>query len=372
MALDAGFRVHFVWLGEGTPSADAAVSETVLPSPRNARERIGMVNGVAREAAARLADAWHIHDYYFLRAAKRWQRHSGRAVLYDVHEYYADYYAGKLPVPAVVQRGVAWMLERYQVRSAKRLGAANVVTEKMAGPFREAGVAVSVSPNFPLLTQFESLPSRPFEDRRWSVLHIGTLSRGYGTELLVRLAARSAERDLPFTFHVLARYPSVEHQADFEGLLSEASNPPNVEVLPSRPSHEMPALLSRMGFGLSLLMPDGQNETAVPSKNYEHVMAGLVNVVTTRRAQREFSREHAVMVDGDPESCDDMLDAMLRLAEDAEATDAALREKAAAAKETFTWERGVAPGLAAQLRGLLTSSSEARLRSSARHHGRRR
>ncbi|WP_165808019.1 glycosyltransferase [Microbacterium sp. TPD7012] len=349
VALDAGFRVHFIWLGDGMPSDDPVVGETVLPSPKNARERISMVGRVARAAEALDGEMWHIHDYYFLHAAKRWRRRSGKPVLYDVHEYYASYYAEKLPIPRRAQEAVAGMLERYQVRAARMLGGANVVTERMAESFRDGGVPVSVSPNFPMLSQFAELPSIAFQHRRWVVLHVGTLSRTYGTELLVDLARRSAERGLLFEFWVLGRYPSPEHQTDFERVIDAAGRPANLRILPTRPTHEMPELLSRAGFGLSLLMPDGQNEEAVPSKNYEHAMAGLVNVVTERRAQWNFSTSNAVTVHGDSGLADSMLDEMVKLAEAHDETDAALRARARAAKERFTWELAVEPGLRAQL-----------------------
>lgn len=352
VALDQGFRVHFIWLGEGESSFDAAVTETVLPSPSNARERIGMVATVARIAASKPAALWHIHDYYMLSRAKRWSRKTRRPVLYDVHEYYASYYSEKLPLPRLARRGAAAAIELYQVSAAKKLGAANLVTDKMAETFRSAGVPVAVSPNYPMLAQFQDLPSVAFEGRRWRVLHIGTLSREYGTELLVELAARSAERGLPFEFNIVARFPSPDHETDFHHLLDAAARPTNIEMLAARPTHEMPALLARMGFGLSLLMPDGQNESAIPSKNYEHAMAGLVNVVTVRQAQRAFSEENAVTVSGDAGSVDAILDGMLRLAESPVETDAALRAKSTEAKERFTWERGVAPALGSLMRGL--------------------
>ncbi len=312
-----------------------------------------MVARVARIAKTLPAELWHIHDYYFLSAAKRWRRQSGKPVLYDVHEYYATYYSQKLPLPSALRNLIAHGLERYQVRAAKQLGAANVVTQKMAEPFKAAGVPVSVSPNFPMLAQFQTLPSVAFEARRWRVLHIGTLSREYGTELLVNLAARSLERNLPFEFNVITRYPSRDHREDFERLLTDASHPKNLHLLPPRPTHEMPALLATMGFGLSLLMPDGQNEAAVPSKNYEHAMAGLVNVVTARAAQRAFSEQNAVTVVGDVGMADAMLDQMMRMAEQSDSTGAALLVRAEAAKAKFTWEMGAAPGLGDQLRTLV-------------------
>lgn len=346
VALNSGFRVHFVWLGEGhDASHDLAASETLLPSPRNAVERIRRVKLTARFAAGFDAEMWHIHDFYFLSQAKRWRNKTGKPVLYDVHEYYADYYSAKLPLPAVMRRQVARMLERYQVRAAGELGAANVVTETMAQSFRACGVPVAVSANYPMMAQFEGLPSVPFVERRWRVLHIGTLSAEYGTELLLEIARRSAARDLPFEFVAIERFPSDDHKRAFESLCEAKGKPANLRLIPTRPTHEMPELLERAGFGLSLLPKGGQNEAAVPSKNYENVMAGLVAVVSDRRSQRAFAERYGVAVSSDGDEVDAILDQMMVLATRPDETQAALVGKATAARDLFTWERGVEPGL---------------------------
>lgn len=346
VALDSGFRVHFLWLGEGDDvSFDVTVGETLLPSPRSAAERIGRVAQTYRLASELRGDMWHIHDFYFLSHAKRWRKKTGNPVLYDVHEYYPEYYSSKLPLPAAVQGKIARMLERYQVRAAGVLGAANVVTEKMAEPFRASGVPVAVSANFPMLAQFVGLPSIPFVQRRWQVLHIGTLSAEYGTSLLLDIARRSEARNLPFEFSAIGRFPSREHEQAFGTLLDASGRPSNLRLLSVRPAHEMPALLEHAGFGLSLLTEGGQNEAAVPSKNYEHVMAGLVNVVSDRRAQRAFSERHGVSVSSDGDNADVILDRMLELANHPERTEEALISKAVAARERFTWERAVEPAL---------------------------
>lgn len=353
VALDAGFRLHFIWLGEGRGARDPAVQETLLPAPRSARERIGMVRKVAKIARRLSAAVWHIHDYYFLPTAKRWRRQSGNPVLYDVHEYYADYYSAKLPLPAPIRRIAARLIEKYQVRAARQLGAANVVTEQMAASFIAGGVPVSVSPNYPLLAQFNGLPRVPFSERRWEVLHTGTLSAEYGTHLIVQLAQRAGERELPFKFSAIARFPSQAHEHAFQELLSSCGNPNNLKLISPRPAHEMPAVLAAAGFGLSLLAVDGQNEEAVPSKNYEYVMAGLVDVVSDRAAQGTFAAQYAVGVQGHGDQVDVILDKMLRLASDADRTDSMVRQRAEAAREFFTWERGVEPMLRAQLLRLI-------------------
>ena len=361
VALNAGFRVHFLWLGEGDDvSTDFAVSETLLPSPRNAAERIGRVRLTSRLASTFDAEMWHIHDFYFLPQAKRWRKRTGKPVLYDVHEYYADYYSAKLPLPAALRRQVARMLESYQAGAARELGAANVVTEKMAESFRAESVPVVISPNYPMLAQFDGLPSVAFAERRWRVLHIGTLSAEYGTRLLLDIVRRSASRELPFEFVAIERFPSPGHKQAFESLYREAGKPANLQLIPPRPTHEMPELLKRAGFGLSLLAKGGQNESAVPSKNYENVMAGLVAVVSDRRAQRAFATNYGVAVSSDGDNVDEILDRMLALATDPKSTEADLVSKSTAARELFTWERAVEPGLSEMYVLLHTAVTNAR------------
>lgn len=355
VALDAGFRIHLVWLGEGVASRDSIVSESLLPAPIDALARIRAVAPVARIARDLDGAAWHIHDFYFLEAAKAWRRRTGRLALYDVHEYYASYYSEKLPLPKFAKNLVARMLDYYQIESARTLGGANVVTDDMAIAYRRANVPVCVSPNYPLASQYRSVPSMPFVERRHRVLHIGTLSEEYGTRLLLSLVKRSAARQLPFKFEVIARFPSPNHSKAFEQLVASMGQLENLRMIPPRPTHEMSELLASAGFGLSLLTPGGQNEAAVPSKNYEHAMAGLVDVVTDRRSQRAFAEKFTVCVTGHDDDPDSILDKMVELASDPYATDIRLREMAAAAKRVLSWEGAVAPALGRMLQDLVNS-----------------
>ena len=353
VALDAGFRVHFVWLGNGEPSGHWGVRETLFRPPSSRRERIALISDVSRAARSLDASVWHIHDFYMLGSARRWSRKAGKRVLYDVHEYYGIYYSGLLPLPTRVRPLIARAIDRYQVRAAKRLGAANVVSERMAHTFRAGGVPVAVSPNYPLLEHVRRAPEIPFSERRWDVLHVGTLTPEYGTERLIALAKRSLERNLQFRFRAVARFPSAGYEEIFHKLLANAGALPNFELLPSRPTHEMPLVLGQAGFGLSLLNPGGQRDLAVASKLYEHTVIGLVNVVTNRPAQRQFVDNVGVGVVSESDSVDEILDGMLLRAEEIEETAAALDSARQLARSAMTWETGVAPALGSLLRGLL-------------------
>ena len=345
VALNSGFRVKFIWLGDGEPSADPAVGESILPAPRSTRERLLATRRVSALANEMPADIWHIHDFYMLEAAKRWHRRTRKPVVYDVHEYYAEYYPARVPLSRPLRRLAGRLIEGYQVRAARMVGGANVVTERMSESFRRGGVPVSVSPNYPRLAPLEGAPSRPFDERRYDVLHMGTLTADYGTETLVALAKRSSQRSLPFKFAAVSRFPSSAAREEFETMVREADV--SITMLDHRPAHEMPTLLSGYGFGLSLLADDGgQNDHAVPSKNVEHVLMALVAVVSDRPAQREFVERWGCHVVIDERRIDDGLDRMLQVAQNP-STDGQLRECAIAGRRSLTWEGVSAPALSA-------------------------
>lgn len=348
VALDLGFRLKIIWLGDGRASNHLAVSEHILPTPKNAKERILTVRKAAKIARQYDAALWHIHDYYFLLQARRWHRSTKKPIIYDVHEYYAEYYSAKLPLPNCLRRMIASGIEKFQVSSARKFGGANVVTEKMSLPFRKSNVPTSVAPNYPLLAQFSLASRPPFERRRWTVLHIGSLSRNYGSEHLVELARVSSSLGLPFKFQVIERYSSAHDRDEFQQLIKLAGFPDSLELLPPRPSHEMPSLIASAGFGLSLLAnDDGQNDEAIPSKNYEHLLLGLVAVATPRRAQASFIETNAVGITLNESDPKETLQKMAAIANDPVATEAKLCSKSIEAKKRYTWEQSSAPALGA-------------------------
>lgn len=346
VALDAGFRLSFIWLGEGVPSDHPAIQEQLLPTPGSARERILATRAVARAASDVEAALWHIHDYYMLAQGRRWHRRCGRPVVYDVHEYYGDYYASKFPLPARFRRILANQLDRYQARMVAGMGGANLVAADMSPAFERRGVPISTCPNFPSIEQFREDLVAPFAERSADVVYTGSLTRSYGMEMLVALAARAHERGDTFRFRAISRFPSEDARTDFARLVSDAGNPPNLTILEPMASHEIPSLLAQSGFGLSLLHPsDPQFEIAVNSKNYEYAVMGIVVVATNGAALKQFVSQFAVGTTANSTELDTLLDSMKMFATEPADTDAKLRMTMATARRYFTWEGQCAPEL---------------------------
>lgn len=345
-ALEAGYRIHFVWLGEGERSTDPLVAETLLATPSGRTERIRLVSQVVNMATALRGDAWHIHDFYLLGAASRWRRKTGRPVMFDSHEYYGRYYAQELPVPASLRPTVERIVDGYEVRKVRALGFANLVAQQMSAKYEGSGVDVTVTPNFPLAAPYASAGWAPFSPRRWRVVHTGMLSTDYGTELLTELAVRAEQRGLPFRFDVVKRFASPSLERQFRELLAQRGNPANLRLIDPMPAHAVAGFLAGAGFGLSLNESTGQYDMAIPAKSYEYLLSGLVGVITNLAAQRAFWREHGCSVVSESNDADELLDGMLARAQDPMSTDQALAEHRQLGLDSLTWDRACVPSLA--------------------------
>lgn len=334
--LDAGFRVEIIWEGNGTPSTDLGVYEHIIPKSNSFAERISKLGRLTLMAFRSSARNWHIHDFYMLPSALL-ARMRGIRTIYDVHEYYPEYYSSKLPAP--LRPIVAGAISRFQVSVARKVGGANVVAERMSVPFRDRGVPLAISPNYPSHT---STPDATNESRSGAI-HIGTLSPTYGMVQLIDVAVHLHRLDPTLTIDLVKRFPNKATEERFYKLLESANILGSIRLLePVRPS-EVPALLNRYVVGLSTILDAGQNEIAIPTKLYEYVNAGLTTVGTRRPAQEQFLAEW-----GRSELLSDEDSLGMAVAIVAAHTPVAMEEasaKAVLAKQHLHWEKGPANSL---------------------------
>jgi hypothetical protein len=353
--LDAGYRVRFVWPGEGVPSNDPRASERIVKSPRSFRERVASMPAIARHATASSASIWHIHDLYFLPFARRWSSRARKPFIYDVHEHYGFYYASRLRLPTWLSRWAAKMIDRAQVAGVRHRGGVNVVAASMAGPFIAARVPAAVSPNFPISTE-PDWTAAPRSERERAAIHVGTLSQTYGTELLISVAARVNRLDPTIRIDLVRRFPNRESEREFQRLYVAHGSPPNLCLIEPVAAHEIPGLLSRYRVGLSTILPAGQNDLAVPTKIYDYIVAGLPIVGTARAAQAEFAMRHGLGAFSDDP--DEIVSNLVDLLSTAPEREHALAEKSLRGRVELSWSGEPARSIA----GLLNTLHEPQYR----------
>ncbi|BCL16652.1 glycosyltransferase family 4 protein [Micromonospora sagamiensis] len=353
--LDDGFDVHLIWLGgePGESRPHPRVRETRLPEPTSARQRLRLVPAVVRAAERVPADLWHIHDYYLLPHARRWSRRTGRPVLYDVHEYYPEYYSQRFTAPSFVQDAGRRLVAGVEQYYAGRLGGANAVSEQLADRFRALGLPAVATPNYPSVDAFARPPRPLTPDLLRRVVHTGSLTTDYGADVLVGLAVELRRLAPEVEVLAVSRFPSEAARRRFGEAVERAGRPANLRMLDPVPAHEVADLLATCGIGLSLMQDVGEARLSVNSKFYEYAIMGLAVVTSDLPAARHFVERSAAGRCVPPARPDRFARAITDLIADAEATCEAVNRAAARARDELSWERTCAPRLRALVRDLV-------------------
>ncbi|MFI5486965.1 MULTISPECIES: glycosyltransferase [Micromonospora] len=351
-ALDAGYDIDLIWLGGGSAHGHPhpRVRETRLPEVRSIRHRLELVPTVVRLAESRAADAWHIHDFYLLRAACAWSRRTGRPVLYDVHEYYPEYYSHRLPGPPWMRGQARRLIAGLERHYASKVAGVNAVSDRIASRLAATGVPAVATPNFPseeaLGDQHRPLVAALLK----RVVHTGSLTPEFGSDVLLSVAHELARQAPEVELVVVRRFPSESARAAFSELLQRRGTPPNLTLVDPLPAHELSRLLASCGIGISFLQDVGQASLCVSTKLYEYVTVGLAIVASDLTGAREFIEASAAGVLVDPRRPSAYVQAILRTLDDADRTCAAVNAAAAAARERMSWEKACAPALQALMR----------------------
>lgn len=234
--------------------AAAWVGAPASPIPRSRRLAAGW--RLAREARARDADVYHVHDPELLPAALWLARASGSPVVYDVHEYLGQTTRTKRWIPGPLRRPLALAVERAERRAARRLDGVVTANEDLAARFAGAGArAVSVT-NSPWSDAFPAPAPMPDEP---TVLYVGGLGPLRGLEVM-----RAA---FPLVAVEGARLLLV-------GPGDPGDLPPGVEARGTVDHSEVPALLAGARVAWIPLQRHGNYDRAVPTKLVEAMAAG--------------------------------------------------------------------------------------------------
>lgn len=338
--LDHSYGVHLIWPGgePGVTRWSEALSETRLGKADSTLARMRLLPQLAFRA--RTGRYWHIHDYYMLPfALGRWLL-TRRPTLYDVHEYYPEYYSSK--VPSRIRPLVRRLIGDIQLAIATKVGGVNAAAPGIARPFQERGIPTAVTPNYP---DWEFSPKPASAAKPFRVVYVGSLNNSYGQQVMLETARLLSQRRSPITIDAIAKFSSAEARETFRAELADHGRPVNIRLLDPVASHQLPGILAQYTVGLSFLQPGGQNELAVPTKLYEYVCAGLAIVASDLRMQRDFLERHAIATLVEAGDAAGYADALQRMEKDAGAIQTEAATAAQAAASRLSWRASAVPSL---------------------------
>ena len=126
------------------------------------------------------ADIYHFHDPEFLPFAGKLQK-KGKKVIYDVHEDLPRQILNKYYIPKPARHLIAFLVERYENRAAKKLDYIITATPFIKQRFIKINPNTQDINNFPVLETYNGHPS--FEKNK--VCYVGGISEIRGIKELV-------------------------------------------------------------------------------------------------------------------------------------------------------------------------------------------
>lgn len=306
---DDGLKVCIVapWDFSERDREDYAFVATSPPASRPARAmHAWRTFRVARKVPAAV---YIFHDPDFLPFALPLKRLSRTPVVYDCHENIPeDILYGKDWIPRPVRVPLSAVFRAFENFVVRRLGRAIVTVPHLERRFSALGVDAVQVRNYPRLT----VPPG-FRNER-AVLYTGTVSRDYGAENLLGIAAEMKRRKLDTPFRVVDLFHGeLEFRQTFLDRIATEDLP--IEILPPVASDRMAELLARGCIGLSPIMDTPNKALALPTKIFEYYKFGLVVItsdVDGSRIATEDGRLGLLVAHDKPDAWTDAIERLLK------------------------------------------------------------
>lgn len=328
---DAGLDACIVapWNFSRRTRDDYAFVATVPPKSRPAR----LMHSLKTFLAARRTPArvYIFHDPDFLPFALMLRAFSDRPVVYDCHENLPeDIRYGKEWIPAVLRAPISAAFRLFENFIVARLKTTIVTVPHLERRFSALGAEAVLVRNYPRLDV-----STGFTNDR-AVLYTGSVSRDYGAENLLAIAAGMKRRGLGVPLRIIDLFHGDQafRRAFVERIAAEDLD---IEILQPVPSDRMPELLSRGSIGLSPIMALPNKALALPTKIFEYYKFGLVVIssdVEGSRTATDNGRLGILLPHDDHER---WVDAIERLLTDRPYYDALRSAGLEAAETQFNW-----------------------------------
>jgi glycosyltransferase involved in cell wall biosynthesis len=346
---EAGYQVMLIDLGPTAECVDTVeMTHRTLPMPKlGMLSRLLATGRIARCALRTPAELYHMHDYYLLPWAVLLRLTRRRPVVYDVHEHYPEYYAGRLPFGRAAGQ---WVIAAVENAAAAALGHLSVVYPDTADRLSRGGRArVALTQNHPSRRSFQPMrrqPAAEFAARLRRVLYTGTLSAEYGALVLVDIGHEIDRRGLDVSLTVIRRFHRDSHRREFEEYLAERGVPRCLESREPMHPDELGPWLHGFGIGLHTVQPGcGHSWNVVSTKLPEYTLSGLTLVGADLPQIRAFVEETGNGELAPPADAVAYVDAIERIIADPARAQRRAQLAAERTLTTMTWEHSGGPAL---------------------------
>lgn len=330
-----GYDVHLVAIDKNLTSYKSGnVTIHPLSVPRSRLERIFRRWKVADTAARVSADLYHVHEPELLGPILD---RVGRApVIYDVHESYLDVLGQREWIPQAVRPLAKAIWRRLEARLVRKCRAIVTVVEPIAERYSNLHHRVEIVRNFPDFTCEEfNCVSQP--DRTQACVFAGTLSKDRNLKNMVLAIGLLRKRGVDLQLWLAGKWESTEYEQAIQKLVIEEGVTDRVRYSGILSHQDALSLESRASIGMATLLPIKNSLNSLPIKVFECMALGLPVVYSNFPLLQTYIGKCGVGLAVDPESPEQIADALESLVKDPEMASNMGQSAKRAVIEKFNW-----------------------------------
>lgn len=295
---------------------------------------------VWRKALKCNADLYIFHDPELLPVGLL-LRACGRAAIYDAHENVAGAMESKDYLPQAILRILGWCAAMAEALICRRLSAVMTVTPQIAARLQKYNTRTFIVKNYPKLSELIPPAAVPWKQRELAVAYVGDLTFPRGLQQMVK-AMGALPQDCPAKLKLAGKIDPPRRR----GVVAELPGWERVEELGFLDRPSVATLLGQVRAGLVVLLPHANHITAIATKMYEYMAAGIPVIASDFPLWRQAIETHRCGLAVNPEDSAAIAEAIRHVLDHPEEAEAMGKRGRAAIEGGLNWETEAAKLLA--------------------------
>ncbi len=285
----AGYDVTVIAQHERDEVVDGVQVLALRRRPRWLRPLLWL--SLLRRARAQRADIYHFHDPELLVVAPWLRLFTGKPVIYDVHESYADFIRIKTYLPAWLREPAARLFAASEPWLARLCSGLVFADDQIAAAFARVRRPQATLLNFPesgfVRQALESTQGRSYAP---VVLHLGGHEASRGALLMIAAFAQVAQARPDARLLLVGPFfpPGLEQQVRAE--ISRRGLEQAVTITGQVPFAQVGRYLQEASIGWMPAQPVAKYEKNIPTKIFEYMAYGCAVVSSDLPPVRPFIR----------------------------------------------------------------------------------
>lgn len=250
------------------------------------------------------SDAYQIHDPELLSVGVKLKK-KGKKVIFDSHEDVPKQILYKTWLgPIQFRKLLARLYNRYEKKLVSKFDGLISVIDEITDKF-ECVRRITIK-NYPVIEAYRNHVIST-EDKKKQIVYVGSITKERGIFDCIQ-----AMKYLPTGYELIlvGKFQSEKFKAECESLAEWS----RVNYIGFKPMNEVAKILGESYIGLSVLHPEKNYLTSLPTKGFEYIAAGTPIVMSNFEYWRPYFKECGILVS--PQSPDLIANALNRLIED--------------------------------------------------------